>query len=124
MGCFFTGWMSIFPDIIDKLFGDHRGLGHSIFWIILCLLVGLGDVTISVALVCGIVSHFLLDAITLNRSPILYPIWKTNFVILNKKKRLKTGTNHDKALFIVLIFYSYLYYYSHYNHTNITLIKT
>jgi inner membrane protein len=104
VGILFTGWISLFPDIFDRLLGKHRGYGHSIFWIIPCLLVAFFNVTIAIALIIGIISHVLLDVITTHGTPILYPLWKTNFVILNQKRRIKTGTNHDKAVFIALIF--------------------
>jgi inner membrane protein len=33
-GIFFASWISVFPNIIDKITGKHRGMGHSIFWLI------------------------------------------------------------------------------------------
>ena len=49
-------------------------------------------------------SHIILDILTTKGSPILYPISKTNFVVLKENRRIKTDTNQDKALFLVLIF--------------------
>jgi inner membrane protein len=104
LGIFFAGWMSVFPDILDNLFGKHRGYGHSILWIIPCLFILLFNVTIGAALIIGIVSHVLLDLITTHGTPILYHLWKTNFVVLNQKRRIKTGTNYDKAVFLAIVF--------------------
>jgi inner membrane protein len=104
VGILFVSWISLFPDIFDRLIGKHRGYGHSIFWIIPCLLLAFFNVTIAIALIIGIISHVLLDLITTHGTPILYPLWKTNFVVLNHKRRIKTGTNHDKAVFLALIF--------------------
>ncbi len=50
------------------------------------------------------ISHLLLDILTTHGCPILYPLWKTNFVVLSEKRRIKTGTNQDIAVFIVLLF--------------------
>ena len=104
VGILFASWITLFPDILDRLIGKHRGYGHSIIWIIPCLLAAFFNVTIAIALIIGIISHVLLDLITTHGTPILYPLWKTNFVVLNKKRRIKTGTNHDKAVFLALIF--------------------
>jgi len=35
---------------------------------------------------------------------LLYPIREMNFVSLGKKRRIKTGTNTDKSVFIFLVF--------------------
>ena len=104
VGILFAGWISVFPDILDRLTGTHRGYGHSIFWIIPCLFVGFWSITIAAALVTGLISHIILDILTTKGSPILYPLSKTNFVVLKENRRIKTGTNQDKALFLVLIF--------------------
>ena len=40
VGTFFAAWISLFPDIIDKLLDKHRGIGHSIFWLGPLFLVG------------------------------------------------------------------------------------
>lgn len=34
LGLFVAGWISLFPDILERLSGTHRGYGHSIFWLI------------------------------------------------------------------------------------------
>ncbi|MBZ2164470.1 metal-dependent hydrolase [Methanobacterium spitsbergense] len=104
VGILFAGWISVFPDILDRFTGTHRGYGHSIFWIIPCLFVGFWSITIAAALVTGLISHVILDILTTKGSPILYPLSKTNFVVLKENRRIKTGTNQDKALFLVLIF--------------------
>ena len=104
IGIFFAGWISVFPDILDKLIGKHRGYGHSIIWIIPFTLIGLWNIGIAVALIIGFLSHIFLDILTENGSPVLYPFYKTNFVCFSKGRRIKTGTNQDKALFLFILF--------------------
>ncbi len=103
-GIFFAGWISVFPDIIDKITGKHRGIGHSIIWLIPFAMIGLWNVGIAVAIMIGFVSHIFLDILTTNGCPVLYPLWKTDFVCFGKKRRIKTGTNQDKAVFLVILF--------------------
>ena len=104
IGIFFAGWISVFPDIIDRLLGKHRGYGHSLIWLIPFVLVGFLDLTIAAALVIGFLSHIFLDILTVNGCPVLYPFWKTNFVCFNRGRRIKTGTNQDKAVFVFILF--------------------
>ena len=104
IGIFFAGWISIFPDIIDRLLGKHRGYGHSLIWLIPFTLIGFLDPVIAAALIIGFLSHILLDILTVNGCPVLYPFWKTNFVCFSKGRRIKTGTNQDKAVFVFILF--------------------
>ena len=100
---FFAGWISIFPDIMDWLSGKHRGIGHSIFWVVPFILIGFLDSGIAFALIVGISSHIFLDIFTKHGSPMLYPLIKTSFVSLNIRNRIKTNTNREKAVFIFFI---------------------
>jgi len=102
-GIFFAGWISVFPDIIDKLTGKHRGIGHSIFWLIPLAIVGFWNMGIAVAIMIGFISHIFLDILTTNGCPVLYPLWKNDFVCFGKKRRIKTGTNQEKAVFLVML---------------------
>jgi inner membrane protein len=104
IGIFFTSWISVFPDVLDKLIGNHRGLGHSMIWIVPFSIVGFFNFTIAAAMMIGFLSHLLLDIFTVHGSPLLYPIKKTKFVALSKRRRIRTGTNQDKAVFIFLLF--------------------
>jgi inner membrane protein len=104
IGIFFAGWISVFPDIIDKLIGKHRGYGHSLIWLIPFFLISIFNVSIAAALVMGFISHIFLDILTVNGCPILYPVSKTNFVCFGKKRRIKTGTAQDKAVFVFILF--------------------
>jgi len=103
VGILFSGWISVMLDPLDRLIGEHRGIGHSVFLFLPGIILIFFNFTIGVALIVGIFSHLFLDSFTVHGVPILYPINKTNFVALPKKKRIKTGTNHEKALFLVLI---------------------
>jgi inner membrane protein len=104
IGVFCAGWISVFPDVFDKIVSKHKSYGHSIFWIVPTIIVGYFNFTVGAALTIGIISHSALDVITTNGTPILTPFWKTNFTVLNRKRRVKTGTNQDKAIFLAMIF--------------------
>jgi inner membrane protein len=103
-GMLFACLISLFPDILDNLSGKHRGWGHSILWLIPFTLTGFWSVTLAAALIIGLISHMVLDVLTTKGCPILYPLSKTNFVVLKENKRIKTGTNGEKAIFILLVF--------------------
>ena len=104
VGIFCAGWMSTFPDIMDLLVGEHRGIGHSIFWVVPFIFIGFLNFNIAFALIIGFLSHILFDIFTVYGSPILYPLKKTSFVSLSMRNRIKTGTNKDKAVFIFILF--------------------
>lgn len=104
LGTLFAGLISFLPDILDNLSGTHRGWGHSILWLIPFTSLGFWSITLAAALVIGLISHMVLDILTTKGCPILYPLSKTNFVVLKENKRIKTGTNSEKAIFIVLVF--------------------
>jgi len=104
IGIIFAGWISVFPDILDKLIGKHRSIGHSILWILPLILVGYFNIYLGIALLTGFLSHLFLDIFTRNGCPLLYPILRTNFVALKKQFRIKTQTSQEKAVFIFLIF--------------------
>lgn len=100
---FLAGWISLFPDVLDRLLGFHRGYGHSIFWLIPFLLIGFLNGSIAFALIIGFTSHIFFDIFTTHGVPILYPLIKTSFVSLNFRNRIKTKTNQDKAVFIFIL---------------------
>ncbi|UTB32311.1 MAG: metal-dependent hydrolase [Methanobacterium sp. ERen5] len=104
VGLMFAALGSVFPDILDNLIGKHRGYGHSVLWIILAVPILFFNFTIGSAIIIGLISHILLDSITTHEVPLLYPIRKTNFIVLKSNRRVKTGTNQDKAVFLALIF--------------------
>ena len=104
IGIFFASWISVFPDILDKLSGRHRGIGHSIIWLIPFATIGLWNLGIAAEVMIGFISHIFLDIMTTNGCPVLHPIWKTDFVCFGKKIRIKTGTNQDKAVFVFILF--------------------
>ena len=102
-GIFIAGAISVFPDIIDKFIGKHRGIGHSIIWIIPFVFIGFFNFGIGLALVVGFLSHIFLDTFTWNGCPFLYPFSKINFISLNKRNRVRTGTAKEKAIFIFIV---------------------
>ena len=103
-GIIFAGWISVFPDIIDKLIGKHKGIGHSILWVFPLILVAFCNFFIGVALLTGFLSHLFFDIFTTNGCPLLYPISHTNFVSLRRLNRVRTTTNQEKGVFIFIIF--------------------
>lgn len=104
IGTFFAAWISILPDVIDRLAGKHRGIGHSIIWIIPFVTIGFFNFLIGSALIIGFLSHIFFDSLTRHGTPFFYPFSKVEFVSLNKRNRIKTGTNQEKALLIFIIF--------------------
>ena len=103
-GIFIAGMISVFPDLIDKLNFKHRTVGHSLIWIIPFLLIGFLNFGIGFALLIGFLSHIFMDILTWNGCPFLYPFSKINFVALNKRNRVRTGTAKEKAIFVFLLF--------------------
>lgn len=104
LGVFLAGWISVFPDILDKILGKHKSYGHSIFWIVPTIIIGYFNFTVGAALTIGIISHSALDMMTTYGTPIFSPLWNSNFVVFNGKRRVKTGTNQDKAFSLTMIF--------------------
>ena len=109
IGILITSIVAVMPDLVDMILDSgHRAFGHSLLlWIpiiiaILIISIFKGNLVILAAVITGIVSHFILDLVTKHGIPFLYPI-KTNIVALNDKRRIKTGTRGDKAVFIFLI---------------------
>ena len=104
IGVFIAGWISVLPDVMDRIEGKHRGLGHSIIWIIPFVIIAHINFIVGSALIIGFLSHILFDIFTWNGCPFLYPFSKKDFVSLSKRNRIKTGTNQEKAIFIFIIF--------------------
>ncbi|MBU4534989.1 MAG: metal-dependent hydrolase [Euryarchaeota archaeon] len=103
LGVFFAGWISVLPDIIERFIGEHRTLGHSIFWTAPLGLVALFNLEIGIALVVGFLSHILLDCCNTHASPLLYPLHKDGFGCFNKSRRIRTGTIAEKGVLIFII---------------------
>ncbi len=103
IGIFIAGWISVFPDVVDKLGDKHRGIGHNVLWLIPFALLGFWNFVISSALIIGFLSHILLDTITWNGCPVFNPLSKVEFVSLSRRNRFKTGTSQEKALFIFFL---------------------
>lgn len=103
LGVFFAGWISVLPDIIERFIGEHRTLGHSIFWTVPLGLVALFNLEIGIALVVGFLSHILVDCCNTHASPLLYPLHKDGFGCFNKSRRIRTGTVAEKGVLIFII---------------------
>ncbi len=104
VGLMFAVLGSVFPDILDNIISEHRGYGHSSIWILLTIPILFFNFTIGSGILIGLISHILLDSITTHGIPFLYPIKKTSFTVLKLNRRVKTGTNQDKAMFLALVF--------------------
>ena len=104
IGIFIAGWISVLPDVIDKIEGKHKGIGHSIIWIIPFIIITYINFIVGSALIIGFLSHIFFDIFTWNGCPFLYPISKIDFVSLSRRNRIKTGTNQEKAIFVFILF--------------------
>lgn len=100
---FASGFIAIFPDIIDKLIGEHRSFGHSFVWIIPFILVSFVNFQLGLAMIVGFVSHIFFDIFTTHGDPLLFPLTKIPFVSLSLRNRIQTATTMEKALFIFLM---------------------
>jgi inner membrane protein len=103
-GIFVVGMISVFPDLVDKLNFKHRTIGHSLIWLIPFVIIGFLNFGVGFALLIGFLSHIFMDIMTWNGCPLLYPFSKVNFVALNKRNRVKTGTAKERAIFIFILF--------------------
>lgn len=103
-GMIFAGWISIFPDVIERMIWKHQTIGHSLIWIIPFIIISYFNLVIGVALITGFLSHLFFDMFTINGCRIFYPILNTTFVVLRKSIRVHANTNQEKAVFIFLIF--------------------
>lgn len=109
-GILITSVVSVFPDLIDAMVGSkHRGIGHSLlFWIPILIIITIiaffmGNIIVLMAVLVAIVSHIVLDIVTRNGYPLFYPKGST-YIALSDKRRIKTGTKQDKAVFIFIMF--------------------
>jgi inner membrane protein len=68
------------------------------------VLIGFLNFGLGFALLIGFLSHIFMDTLTWNGCPFLYPFSKINFVALNKRNRVRTGTAKEKAIFVFLLF--------------------
>lgn len=104
VGILFTGWISILPDLVDRVTGDHRGWGHSVIWLIPITTSFLINSTLGIAFLSGFMMHILFDIVTRKGVPFLYPFSNTRLVMPKKEKsRIMTGSKQEIALFIVVI---------------------
>jgi membrane-bound metal-dependent hydrolase YbcI (DUF457 family) len=103
-GLLFTGWISVLPDLVDRVIGEHRGWGHSVIWLIPIVFSFLLNSTLGIAFLSGYMMHILFDIVTKKGVPFLYPFSATRLVMPKKEKsRIITGSKQEIALFIVSI---------------------
>ena len=96
--------VSVIPDILDRLVGEHRSWGHSAVLLIPIILSFLISIWFGLALFSGFMAHILFDIMTKKGVAFLYPFSKTRYVMPKKEKsRIITGSKQEKALFIVVI---------------------
>lgn len=104
---------------INRRFG-HRTITHSLIFLISTLITSLltenflntGNHNLSVILFFSVLSHFLLDMITLQGIPLFYPFRRNPCVIPgNPEMRIETGNRRAEVaaflIFSVLIFTAY-----------------
>lgn len=103
-GIFFVGFVSVLPDLIDRVIGEHRGWGHSVIWLIPIFTAFLFNYTLGMAFLSGFMMHILFDVITRKGVPFFYPFSATRLVMpKTEKSRIITGSKQEKALFIVVL---------------------
>lgn len=103
-GILFTGWISVLPDLVDRVVGEHRGWGHSVIWLIPICASFLVNITFGIAFISGFMMHILFDIVTRKGVPFLYPFSSTRLVMPKKEKsRIITGSKQEIALFIVVL---------------------
>lgn len=103
-GLLFTGWISVLPDLVDRVIGEHRGWGHSVIWLIPIVFSFLINSTLGIAFLSGFMMHILFDIVTKKGVPFLYPFSATRLVMPKKEKsRIITGSKQEIALFIVVM---------------------
>lgn len=119
---------SLFGKILSPLLGGHRFISHSLFgiglfgfgsWYLLALMSHtiLVDMTIVwYAFMIGYISHLIMDTITKEGVPWLFPIPLKIGIPPIKMLRIKTGGIIEKAVifpgFVLITIYLY---YSHYS---------
>lgn len=103
LGVIFAAGISLFPDLVEKVSKKHRVLGHSIIWLVPLSLFALSSVPLAVALIIGFLTHLLLDFFTVRGCPFLYPYKEKSFACLHPKRRITSGSNEDKVLFILIV---------------------
>lgn len=89
-----------FASIMVRLI-KHRTLTHSLLWIAIVSLIGVMlkfNTWAILGLNIGILSHLILDMMTVSGVPLLYPCRK-NFRIM----KLKTNTEHEFVVMSLLI---------------------
>lgn len=103
-GILLTAGISVLPDLIDKMTGEHRGIGHTIIWFIPIVAAIFLYAPLGIALLSGFTAHILFDLLTKKGVPFLYPFSKTALVMPKKEKsRIITGSKQEKALCLVVI---------------------
>lgn len=101
----FVIFISILPDLLDRVLGSHRGWGHSAILLIPLVCVAIWIPELSIAGLSAFLMHILLDTITKKGVPFLYPFNKTRLVMPKKEKsRIKTGHKKEIALCLIIIF--------------------
>lgn len=96
--------MSVIPDLLDRIIGEHRGWGHSAILLIPIILSFFISIWFGMALLSGFMTHILFDILTRKGVAFFYPFSNTRYVMPKKEKsRIITGSKQEKALFIVVV---------------------
>ena len=105
----------IFSKFLNKLFGSHRTLSHSILGVLITYQISLwllpklfnkefiNPIIVFWALIIGYISHLFLDMLTEEGIPLLFPIkWKFGLPPI-KSLRIKSGKWVEKFIIFPLI---------------------
>lgn len=94
---------STLPIILEDIFSKNFEESHSLITIIPFTLLGLLNWKWVLAIGTGYVSHLLIDTLSFDNPPLLYPINNKRFSALNNKRKIEEGSNREKSLLLTLI---------------------
>lgn len=94
---------SLLPIILEDIFSRSFEESHNIFLVIPFTLIGFLNWKWVFAIGTGYLSHLLLDTLSFDNPPLLYPINKKRFSALNAKRKIEEGSTREKSVFIILL---------------------
>jgi membrane-bound metal-dependent hydrolase YbcI (DUF457 family) len=94
---------SMLPIILEDMFLRSFEESHTLFLIIPFTLIGILNWKWVFAIGTGYLSHLLIDTLSFDNPPLLYPLNKKRFSALNNKRKIQEGSNREKSLFIILL---------------------
>lgn len=94
---------SMLPIILEDIFSRSFEESHTIFLIIPFIILGFLNWKWVLAIGTGYLSHLLLDTLSFDNPPLLYPVNHKRFSALNNKRKIDEGSTREKSLAIILL---------------------